>query len=528
MPPRDDGKKNKFVTERLLYPSPWQELSAAEPPGAPAAKILDPDGNPAVTPPVSKTCSTHPAPFNFSRAWSVIGALTLLLVGLVAATSAQAAAGSAAGWKAGTGRAKITPPAGLWMTGYATRDRPADGTAQELWVKALAVSDPMGNRGVLLTADLCGITRQISDDVAAELERQHGIPRSAVMTNVSHTHCSPWLDGNLNGLRLLPPDGVEKARRYTLELKANMIRAASAALRSLEPAVLTWGEDAAHFSFNRRENAEKDAPALRAAGKLKGPLDPRVPVLAVRNAKGDLHALLVSFACHATTLAFFQWHGDYPGSAQVELERRHPTATVLFAAGCGADMNPAPRREVAMADQHGRDLADAADRALAKPMQTVTGKFGSAFSDITLKFASKPTEAQLREAREKDQPNKEMHQAWSATVTEQLRLKGDAILQYSYPIQAWTLGGLTWVALGGEVVIDYSFRLRKELAGESWIFGYSTDVMAYIPSERVLKEGRYEGATSMIPYGQPGPWAPGLEDKIVNQARTMVMQARGK
>ena len=30
----------------------------------------------------------------------------------------------------GVGREKITPPAGLWMTGYAVRDRPADGTAQ--------------------------------------------------------------------------------------------------------------------------------------------------------------------------------------------------------------------------------------------------------------------------------------------------------------------------------------------------------------------------------------------------------------
>jgi len=76
-------------------------------------------------------------------------------------------------------------------------------------------------------------------------------------------------------------------------------------------------------------------------------------------------------------------------------------------------------------------------------------------------------------------------------------------------------------------VIDYSFRLRRELPGESWIFGYSTDVMAYIPSERVLKEGRYEGETSMIPYGRPGPWATGLEDKIVSKARELVAETRG-
>ncbi len=435
-------------------------------------------------------------------------------------------AAPAATWQAGTGREKITPPAGLWMTGYAARDRPADGTAQDLWVKALAFSDPAGNRGVLLTLDLCGVNRELTDFVAAEIERRHRIPRSGVMVNVSHTHCSPQLGGYLNGLRILPPEGQQKADAYTRELKEKMIRAATAAITALAPANISWGEDAATFGFNRRENAEKDVVALRAAGKLKGPFDPRVPVLAVRDARGELLALFVSYACHNTTLAFFQWHGDYAGVAQAELEKRHPGATVLFAIGCGADINPAPRRELAHAEQHGRELADAADRALAKPMTRVEGRFASALEDITLTFASKPTEEKLREAREKKQPNQEMYQAWSAAVTELFRTKGDAAMRHAYPVQAWRLGSLSWAALGGEVVIDYSLRLRKELGENLWVFGYSNDVMAYIPSERVLKEGRYEGDTSMVPYGKPGPWSPGLEEKIIAKTRELIERTR--
>lgn len=448
----------------------------------------------------------------------------LALAFLASGTAGAAVAGRS--WQAGSGREKITPPAGLWMTGYATRDRPAEGTAQDLWVKALAFSDPAGSRGVLLTLDLCGINRDISDHVAAELMRRYRLPRSAIMTNVSHTHCSPMLGGYLTGLRILPPDGQQKADAYTRGLKEKMIRAASAALDSLAPVTIAWGEDAATFGFNRRENAEKDVPALRAAGKLQGPFDPRVPVLAVRDARGELRVLLISYACHNTTLSFFQWHGDYAGCAQAELEKRHPGATVLFAIGCGADINPGPRRELAHVEQHGRDLADAADRALAKPMTRIEGKFVSALEDITLTFASRPTGEKLREAREKDQPNKEMHQAWSIAVTELFRAQGEAAMRHSYPVQAWTLGGLSWAALGGEVVIDYSLRLRRELGNDLWVFGYSNDVMAYIPSERVLKEGRYEGDTSMVPYGKPGPWTPGLEDQIVGKTRELVERTR--
>ena len=125
-----------------------------------------------------------------------------------------AASPAAATWRAGTARENITPPAGVWMTGYAARDRPAEGTAQDLWVKALAFSDPAGNRGVLLTLDLCGISREVSEHAAAELMKRFQLPRSAIMTNVSHTHCSPMLNANRPAIRILPPDGLAKSIAY--------------------------------------------------------------------------------------------------------------------------------------------------------------------------------------------------------------------------------------------------------------------------------------------------------------------------
>src|SRR5439155_10395301 len=100
-----------------------------------------------------------------------------------------------------------------------------------------------------------------------------------------------------------------------------------------------------------------------------------------------------------------------------------------------------------------------------------------------------------------------------------------------YPVQAWRLGDeVVWVALGGEVVVDYARRLKKELAGERavWVTAYANDVMAYIPSERVLKEGGYEGESSMIYYGQPTKWGPSIEAKIVTKAGELVKEVTAK
>src|SRR3954452_22607274 len=73
------------------------------------------------------------------------------------------------------------------------------------------------------------------------------------------------------------------------------------------------------------------------------------------------------------------------------------------------------------------------------------------------------------------------------------------------------------VFLSGEVVVDYSLRLKKELdSTRLWINAYSNDCPAYIPSERILKEGGYESGGAMIYYSLPAPFAAGLENKIVS------------
>src|SRR5262249_20722579 len=55
-----------------------------------------------------------------------------------------------------------------------------------------------------------------------------------------------------------------------------------------------------------------------------------------------------------------------------------------------------------------------------------------------------------------------------------------------------------------------------------WINAYANDAPCYIPSERILKEGGYEGGFAMIYYDVPVPFAPGLENKIVMAVRDMV------
>jgi putative membrane-bound dehydrogenase-like protein len=91
-------------------------------------------------------------------------------------------------------------------------------------------------------------------------------------------------------------------------------------------------------------------------------------------------------------------------------------------------------------------------------------------------------------------------------------------------VQAWTFGeSLALVFLPGEVVVDYALRLKKELDGlRLCVNAYANDAPCYIPSERVLKEGGYEGGGAMVYYDVPTRFAPGLEQKIVDAVRDLV------
>jgi hypothetical protein len=440
--------------------------------------------------------------------------LPLLVAGAMAVSAAEPAAAT---WKAGAAQVNITPEHFMQMSGYGGRGS-ADGKLIDLWAKALVLDDPSGARAVLITLDLVGIDREVSLAIRGGLKKKYGLGLAAVVLACSHTHTGPVVGNNLNGMFSLQPDGQKLVADYARSLQEKVVTLVGEAIATLAPARLNWGNGQATFAVNRRNNKEADVVKLREAGLLKGPVDHEVPVLAVRDPAGKLRAVVCGYACHATVLSFTKWSGDWPGFAQRRLEQDHPGAVALFWAGCGADQNPLPRRTVAYAEEYGNKLAAAVEAVLAGPMSAVTGRLGVAYREIDLPFAALPSRDQV--VQDSTSANK-YTRARALLLLREIEKNGTLRGAYPYPVQVWQLGdGPRWVTLGGEVVVDYAVRLKKELGpGTTWVMGYANDVMAYIPSSRVLKEGGYEGGGAMVYYGLPSVWGPRVEELIVSAVR---------
>jgi hypothetical protein len=426
----------------------------------------------------------------------------------------------------GVARVNITPELPIWLSGYGGRNKPAAQKLDDLWAKALVLEDAVGHRAALITMDLVGIDRKLSRAVCERIEKRYNFPREAIAIATSHTHSGPVVRGNLMAMYSLDADQSARVEKYAARLTDKVIDVVGAAIQAIAPARLSWNTGSANFAVNRRNNPEGRVPQLRKDGELVGPVDHDVPVLAIHDADGRLRALVAGYACHATVLDGYRISADWPGAAQNEIERRHPEAIALFWAGCGADQNPLPRRSVALMHDYGRQFADAVDEALSGLLLPLNASLETAYQEIDLPFGPLPTRTELELTATGDPPQGR----WASYLLGMWERDGGLAATYPYPIQAWRLGDtVTWLFLGGEVVVDYALRLKSELSGQkTWVASYSNDVMGYIPSRRVLTEGGYEGGGARVPYGLPAVWSPDVEQQVVDAVQRLVNGSRSQ
>jgi neutral ceramidase len=400
------------------------------------------------------------------------------------------------GWKAGVAKVKITPEESLWLAGYAARNHPSEGVLHDLWSKALAIEDSKGKKAVLITNDLVEIPKTISDRIRNRIGAKYGLTRSQIILNCSHTHSGPVLYDDFSNIYPLNDDQLNKVKSYSAKFENQIVDLAGQAIASMKPANIFAENGVTRFQVNRRNNVESLSTQIN---DLKGPNEYSVPVIKVVNEAGELMAVAFGYACHATVLSNYQFSGDYPGFAQIELEKSHPGVIALFFQGAGADQNPLPRRTIPLAQQYGRQLAAAVERILSEDMRKLNPVLATAYSEIDLQYAGPtPSKEELMKIMEPSSSTPDYLKRSAKCLLQ--RLEWGEILKntYPYPCQVWKLGDQALMALGGELLIEYAIELKKVFGFDIFVLGYSNDVMAYIPSETVLKEGGYEGTRSPV------------------------------
>jgi neutral ceramidase len=426
---------------------------------------------------------------------------------------------AAADYKVGIGRVDITPAGPIWLSGYAARKKPSDGVLQRLWAKALAIEDRKGGRIVIVTTDLLGLPRSVTDVVGARIAKDYAVDRARVLFNSSHTHSGPVVRPNLTIMYDLTEEQDRVIREYTQRLIGDLTSVVAAALGDLKPADIAFGTGEAKFASNRRLRAPDGS--VRNAQNPEGPVDHSVPVLRITGEKGETRAVLFGYACHNTTLTaeHHKISGDYAGFAQAALEERLGGATALFLELCAGDQNPYPRSTEELAVQHGSSLANAVKSVLDSKLQPVKGEVAAA-----LQWRELALQPHTREDFEKMLSDKDPIRVRFAK--EHLRAYDERrpMRSVQLPVQAVRIGKDTIiVALGGEPVVAYALQTKAAHPKLRLIVaGYSNDVLGYVPTAKMLDEGGYEPISSSMYYGLAATFTKNVESDVLETIRSVI------
>ncbi len=422
----------------------------------------------------------------------------------------------------------ITPETPIRLAGYASRKHPSEKADQPIVVQAVALKNPSGERFVFVALDNCGVAHAFMQPVLQQCAEKFQLGRGAVAVVCSHTHSAPVLEHTLTAMYQPAPAEYERIVEYSHSLRAKMVAVVGDALADCQPAILEQGLGRATFAMNRRAY---QGDKVVMTENPEGPVDWDVPVLRVKGTNGAVRAILLGYACHGTTIAtgdeFYLVSGDYMGYARQLLETHQPGALAVFLTGMGGDANPSPRRSLLDAKRHGLELAGAVIGVLNRPMRPVRGAFKLAYDEVELPFVGVPTREQL----EKDAAQGEniYVQQRAETYLKMLDTGQPLPKSVKLPLAAVRLGDdLTFVLMGGEVVVDYARRIKRTYAADHpWTIGYAYEVPCYIPSARLLLEGGYEADYSLVYYGFYGPFEGGIEAQLMSRLDTLLKDLRG-
>jgi hypothetical protein len=428
-----------------------------------------------------------------------------------------------AGWQAGAAKADITPVESVPLAGYGGKTRMSQRVEHPIWLKALALKDEAGATSVLVTADLVGLSDKMIAVIAKSALERHRIPRERLILNTSHNHSCPVTEDVLWLYYEFTPEEAAAKDRYTQMVYVKYDEVIGKAISSLAPAELAFEQGLAGVAVNRRRSR---GPESRAFG---GQVDQDVPVITMKSGS-QLKAVVFGYSCHTTALGGLSINGDYAGFAQLELEKSFPGCVAMFVQNCGGDANPLPRirgkdvEATELAGMYGKILAESVRQVIAGTMKPLNGSIRAAMGETALELQPgiPLEELKQRVPNLTGMPKREFEH-----FIRQYETLGSPPDRVKYPIQVWRIGPeFTFIALTGETVVDYSLKFKAAYGwNTTWVCGYNNDLLSYVPSLRVLKEGGYEGGTGMFEYGHRAPYTETVEEQITKKVEELVKAA---
>ena len=257
-------------------------------------------------------------------------------------------------------RVDVTPPVGIYHPcwGAARHDR-AEGIHKPLLADLMWFGPAEGDASPMIRAqfDMINLPKEQHTALRTILSETCGVPLEKVIITYSHTHASGWFSADREQF-----PGGEMIAPYLQDMQVKVRQAGQQLPGAVRDAIITYATGRCNLAANR-DHWDEDFGGYVCGYNPSAPADDALIVGRVTDTSGDLIAVLVNYACHATTLAYDNRliSPDYVGAMQ-ELVEENAGAPGIFLQGASGDLGPrwGYVGDTAVADKNGRQLALAA------------------------------------------------------------------------------------------------------------------------------------------------------------------------
>jgi hypothetical protein len=425
--------------------------------------------------------------------------------------------------RAGAAQLDLKAHAGLDLSGYAARCKPATGVHDPVSVRALALCDE-NTLLLILVADALGFERsfvtatraQIENALRAQCGKIIGARSIHILLAGTHTHSAP-ATMTLHGCGEVSAEWLQHCARV---LEA----AALQAIEDLQSARFAAGSAVAEgVTINRRRQPKSD--------HRNPPLDEQVGVWRIESLGGETIAGVVNFACHPVVMTHEnrEVSAEYPGAVCAQLEEEWG-GVALFLTGAAGDINPARRGAWDDVQWTANRIAQAARKAWATLSPQPDAKLQAAARELVLPLLPPLPHAELQELQ--NQFSRELnaarqsHDAANANIAATRLRWCESVLNHNgsthghaAEVQLFCVGEAVLVALPGEVFVELGLEIKARLRAQGFqnvlIAGYANANPGYIPTRNAYALGGYEVDSAHCFYGHPACVVPEAGETLV-------------
>lgn len=418
----------------------------------------------------------------------------------------------------GAAEVDITPDFEVELCGFALREQPSAGVLDLVFARCIYIDDGQGHQLLWIVADVIALEAEFVSDFRAWAARELGLQPHEVLVAATHTHFAPaTITLNAAG---------RKSEPFVALLRTRMEHIARQARAEARPSEVVTARGRLDLAIDRRNKPTKH-------------LDPTVWSIGFRDrADGRFIATLLNFAMHPVALGHNERRisPDWCGAASTTLRDAlstpgAPRPVVLVTNGACGNLNPpfhhASREQVSawgtsVADAVAQDLraaTPAADAALAVRSVTAPVPMDWHDADAIDGIANHMIHAL---APKTTWPTQFAQAAatWRDTLKPIVAAGGGRV--HGIEIQAVRLGGVTIVAINGEIFSRFTDDLRRATGDANlFVVGYANAAFGYIPTREAYAEGGYEVDTAHFFYNSFRP-QPGSLEMLGDRAAALI------